>query len=303
MKKYLSVSLILFAFSVSIRAQTTNAPSDLQSLVEAERAFARTALDKGIREAFIANLADDGVLFRPRAVAGKKWMEEHTSQPGVLTWQPIFAFVSRAGDMGYTTGPWEYREKSVDDKPVAFGNFVTIWKKQSDGAWKVVLDLGTRNPQPQTPAPQIRLVETLKDISSKQNTKTIVYLEAERADLLKTENDFLKLLTTQNKLESFLSYLDANVRLFRMNAFPVVDKGATRGALEGKIETLTWQTTKADVSPSGDLGYTYGTYALKSGADLKQTESGNYMRIWRKQRDGKWRVVLDLLNPIPKSAG
>src|SRR5947209_144945 len=302
MKKYLSVSLILFAFSVSIRAQTTNAPSDLQSLVEAERAFARTALDKGIREAFIANLADDGVLFRPRAVAGKKWMEEHTSQPGVLTWQPIFAFVSRAGDMGYTTGPWEYREKSVDDKPVAFGNFVTIWKKQSDGAWKVVLDLGTRNPQPQTPAPQIRLVETLKDISSKQNTKTIVYLEAERADLLKTENDFLKLLTTQNKLESFLSYLDANVRLFRMNAFPVVDKGATRGALEGKIETLTWQTTKADVSRSGDLGYTYGTYALKSGADLKQTESGNYMRIWRKQRDGKWRVVLDLLNPIPKSA-
>jgi len=303
MKKYLSVSLILFAFSVSIRAQTTNAPSDLQSLVEAERAFARTALDKGIREAFIANLADDGVLFRPRAVAGKKWMEEHTSQPGVLTWQPIFAFVSRAGDMGYTTGPWEYREKSVDDKPVAFGNFVTIWKKQSDGAWKVVLDLGTRNPQPQTPAPQIRLVETLEDISSKQNTKTIVYLEAERADLLKTENDFLKLLTTQNKLESFLSYLDANVRLFRMNAFPVVDKGATRGALEGKIETLTWQTTKADVSPSGDLGYTYGTYELKSGADLKQTESGNYMRIWRKQRDGKWRVVLDLLNPIPKSAG
>src|SRR5918911_387999 len=108
MTKYLSTLLILFALAIAVMPQTTNAPSDLQSLVEAERAFARTALDKGIREAFIANIADDGVLFRPRAVAGKKWMEEHTSQPGVLTWQPVFAFVSRAGDMGYTTGPWEY---------------------------------------------------------------------------------------------------------------------------------------------------------------------------------------------------
>src|SRR5947209_6191199 len=299
MKKYLSVSLILFAFSVSIRAQTTNAPSDLQSLVEAERAFARTALDKGIREAFIANLADDSVLFRPRPVAGKKWMEEHTSQPGVLTWQPIFAFASRSGDMGYTTGPWEYREKSIDDKPVAFGNFVTIWKKQAEGAWKVILDLGTRNPQPQTPAPQLTFP---RDYPTNKSSKLNINAEAERAALLKTEDDFSKLLTAKSTLDSYLSYMADDVRLYRMNAFPVVGKESTRAALEGKIGMLTWQTTKADVSSSGDLGYTYGTYDLKAGADAKQMESGNYMRIWRKQKDGKWRVVLDLLNPIPKAA-
>jgi len=299
MKKYISIFLILFAFAVSVQAQKTDTPSDLQSLVEAERTFARTALDKGIREAFIANLADDGVLFRPRPVAGKKWMEEHTSQPGVLTWQPIFAFASRSGDMGYTTGPWEYREKSIDDKPVAFGNFVTIWKKQLDGAWKVILDLGTRNPQPQTPAPQLTFQ---RDYPTNKSSKLGTDVEAERASLLKTEDDFSKLLTAKSTLDSYLSYMTDDVRLYRMNAFPVVGKESTRAALEGKIGMLTWQTTKADVSSSGDLGYTYGTYDLKSGADAKQAESGNYMRIWRKQSDGKWKVVLDLLNPIPKSA-
>ncbi|HKC62078.1 MAG TPA: nuclear transport factor 2 family protein [Pyrinomonadaceae bacterium] len=299
MKKYLSIFLILFALAVSAPSQRSNAPSDLQSLVEAERAFARTALAKGTREAFIENLADDAVLFRPRPVAGKKWMEDHTSQPGVLTWQPIYAFVSSAGDMGYTTGPWEYREKSIDEKPVAFGYFVTIWKRQADGGWKVIMDLGTRNPQPQTPAPQLMFP---RDYPTNRSSKLSTNAEAERAALLKTEDDFSKLLTTKNTLDSYLSYLADNVRLYRTNNFPVVGKESTRAALDGKIGTLTWQTTKADVSRSGDLGYTYGTYELKAGADLKQTGSGNYMRIWRKRLGGKWRIVLDLLNPIPKPA-
>lgn len=300
MKKSISVFLILFAFAVAVRPQTTTTPSNLQSLVEAERAFAKLALDKGIREAFIANIADDGVLFRPGAVAGKKWLEEHTTQPGVLAWQPIFAFVARAGDMGYTTGPWEYREKSIDDKPVAFGYFVTSWKKQRDGSWKFVLDLGTRNQQPQTPAPQMMFP---RDYPTNNSSKLSTNVEAERAALLKAEDDFLKLLAAKNTLDSYLSFLADDVRLYRMNAFPVVGKESTRAALEGKIGALTWQTTKADVSRSGDLGYTYGTYELKAGADTKQAESGNYLRIWRKQPSGKWRVVLDLLNPIPKPAG
>ncbi len=226
-------------------------------------------------------------------------MEEHTAQPGVLTWQPVFAFVSRAGDMGYTTGPWEYRDKSIEDKPTAFGYFVTIWKKQPDGAWKVVLDLGTRNPQPQGPAPQLLYP---RDYPTAKSSKASIDVEAERASLLKAEDDFSKLLGTKNTLDSYLTYIADNIRLYRMNNFPVLGKESTRAALEGKFGTLTWQSAKADVSRSGDLGYTYGTYELKSGADAMETESGNYLRIWRKQRVGRWRIVLDLLNPIPKAA-
>ncbi len=293
MKKFLSFATLLLMLTAVHAQQKT---SDLQSLVEAERGFARASVERGTREAFLANLADDSVIFHPHPVNGKKWWSEQKARPGVLSWRPSFAFVSRAGDMGYTTGPWEYRPKSLEDKPVAFGFFVTIWKRQADGTWKAFLDLGTQNPEPQTPAPDIQFP---RDYPTAKNSKSNVDAEGERASLLKTENDFLKLMTTKSGVDSFLSFMADDVRFYRMNAFPVLGKEATRMAFSAKSEALTWQNASSGVSSSGDLGYTYGTYEMKSGAE---TESGNYMRIWRKQANGKWRIVLDLLNPIPKSA-
>jgi ketosteroid isomerase-like protein len=299
MKKGFSILLVISALTLSALAQKSDETSDPRSLVEAERAFASLSVAKGTREAFLANLADDAVLFHPSPVNGKKWWTEQPVRPGVLTWQPIFASVARAGDLGYTTGPWEFREKSLEDKPVAFGNFVTIWKRQRDGAWKVVLDLGTRNPQPLAPSPSMLYP---RDHPTNTKANSIIDMEAERLALLKTDNDFAKLVAAANTVDSFLSYFGDGVRLFRMNAFPVAGKEAARAALAGMSGALTWKTTKADVSSSGDLGYTYGTYEFKAGGEAGNTESGNYMRIWRKQRDGKWRVVLDLLNPIPPPA-
>jgi ketosteroid isomerase-like protein len=295
MKKLLSMLLVLCALVVVGLAQKRDRTADLRSLVEAEREFAQASINKGMRAAFIENLADDSVLFRPRAVAGKKWMEEHKGSSGVLTWQPIFADVSSAGEMGYTTGPWEYREKSLSDKPVAHGQFVTVWKRQSDGTWKVAVDLGTVNPPPTQSVPEVTFPAG-KQGSKKQKAETDA--EAVRAVLIKTEDDFSKQVAEKKTVDAFLSYLADDVRLFRTQAFPAIGREAARAMLLSKPGVLTWQLTKAEVSRSGDLGYSYGSYEFKM-SDSKAAESGNYLRIWKKQSDGKWKVVLDLLNPIP----
>ncbi|HEX8846725.1 MAG TPA: nuclear transport factor 2 family protein [Pyrinomonadaceae bacterium] len=292
MKRNFSLLLISLAFTASALAQESKMPPEVRSLVEAERAFAAKSVEKGIRESFLANLADDSILFRPLPVNGKKWMEEHTNQSGVLTWRPVFADVSSAGDIGYTTGPWEYREKSLEDKPVAYGYFVTIWKKQPGGIWKALVDLGTRNPEPQSTAMEVTFPAGKRKAVSKAD------VAAARTGLLQAENDFSKLVTAEKSSDSYLKYLADDVRFYRMNAFPLLGKKATRDALAAKPQTITWQTTKGDVSQSGDLGYTYGLYEFKAG-EGERAESGNYLRIWKKQADGKWRVVLDLLNPVP----
>src|SRR5436853_2293562 len=113
-----------------------------RALVEMEHAFAKAAATKGTRDAFLEFLADDGVIFQPGPVNGKKFWSERQPRKGLLSWEPIFADVSRAGDLGYTTGPWEFRPNGPDDQPVAFGQYFTIWKKQCDGSWKAVLDRG-----------------------------------------------------------------------------------------------------------------------------------------------------------------
>ena len=298
MKKFVSTFMVICMLMALALAQKVDRNTELLSLVEAERAFARAAIAKGIRASFIENLAEDGVLFRPRPVAGKKWMEDHPAPKGVLTWQPIFADVARAGDMGYTTGPWEFREKKLEDKPVAHGQFVTVWKRQADGAWKVAVDLGISNPPPpQTPALDVQFPK------GKHNGQKLKLKDAaaEQAALLKLEDDFSKSVATQKTVDAFLSYLDDDVRLFRMNAFPVVGREGARTMLAAQTGLLSWQPTKADISLSGDLGYTYGTYEFKA-SDGKAATNGNYLRIWKRQTNGKWKVVLDLLNPIPPKA-
>jgi ketosteroid isomerase-like protein len=64
---------------------------------------------------------------------------------------------------------------------------------------------------------------------------------------------------------------------------------------EDKTFSLTWTPERIEVSASGDLGYTYGNYKVKS-ANSTETQSEqihNYATIWRKQKDSTWKVILE----------
>jgi ketosteroid isomerase-like protein len=80
-----------------------------------------------------------------------------------------------------------------------------------------------------------------------------------------------------------------------------VNIAQTMGFLDDKNNHLTWTPVGADMSSSGDLGYTYGTYEFRSlGKDGKPAVShGKYTSIWKKQKDGSWKVVLDMGNSSP----
>lgn len=99
----------------------------------------------------MAFIADDGLLFRPNAVNGKKWMQDHPVPPSdkhpLLAWQPVFARMATSGDLGFTTGPWEFKNDKGDATPEGYGHFVTIWKRQTDGSWKFAVDLGISHPE------------------------------------------------------------------------------------------------------------------------------------------------------------
>jgi len=74
------------------------------------------------------------------------------------------------------------------------------------------------------------------------------------------------------------------------------------GFLDDKNNRLTWTPVGADISASGDLGYTYGNYEFHSkDKDGKATvEYGKYTSIWKQQKDGSWKVALDMGNASPQ---
>ena len=272
--------------------------STLSSLVDTERAFARAAAERNTREAFLAFIADNGILFRPNAVNGKKWLQESptpaSTKRALLSWQPIFADLSQAQDLGYTTGPWEYKEDINDREPVAYGNFVTVWKRQSDGSWKFVIDLGISNPRPSI-ATTTSWEPKKKEKVTKSEFKTD--LSAQRATLLNRERDFSISSRKDGVAKAFTTYAAPAVRLYRNDNFPFIGSDAAQQELAARKAIVTWQPAFADVSKSGDLGYAYGSYEVTDDSNVN-VERGNYLRIWKKE-NGNWRIVLDVANPLP----
>jgi uncharacterized protein (TIGR02246 family) len=126
--------------------------------MEAKFAAAVAAKDS---QAFLAFWAEDAAIFPPGepVVTGKEkilaeWAPILTD-PGVsLTWSPQTVEVSSSGDLGYTYGTSLWTGKGADGQPARRNSkYVTIWRKEPDGKWRVVVDLGTPSDPPASVKP------------------------------------------------------------------------------------------------------------------------------------------------------
>ena len=281
------IVLILSAAAV-VQAQTP-----LQDMVKTEQAFSKMAEEKTTREAFMAFIADDGLLFRPGAVNGKKWMLEHPVPPSdkkpLLAWQPSYAGMAASGDMGFTTGPWEFKGDIKDATPSGYGHFVTVWKKQPDGTWKWTVDIGISHPQ--SGGPQTLWHPTEENNRAKpQSVDTAISLKV----LLDTERLLALAFTERGTNAALRPFASKEIRLYRAGSLPFIGRDDSIAAL-GKIKGwFRFQTIGGDVSSAGDLGWTHGTYDL-SDTEHKVIERGSYVRIWKRQ-DSNWQIVLDITN-------
>jgi ketosteroid isomerase-like protein len=120
-------------------------------LYDLEARFARDVLERG-GAAFADWFAADGVALGNAAapLIGKVAIQKSANwDPKVyqLTWTPTDAMMGPSGDMGYTWGHFEGHSKDAHGNPVTVtGRYITVWKKQADGQWKVVLDAGANEP-------------------------------------------------------------------------------------------------------------------------------------------------------------
>jgi ketosteroid isomerase-like protein len=314
MKKFICLTLLLALASLG-SAKRVQEKSTLQAMVETELAFAKLSEDQGTRPAFVAFIADDGILFRPRAVKGKQWFAEHPLPPSdkrpLLSWYPAVAGIARAGDMGYTTGPWEFKADIHDAKSVAWGHFLTVWKRQPDGSWKFAIDLGISNPQPaQAEAPwelphDYKRPKTIKaDLISRvlRSSDSLAGGLFGSPALLARDREFSQASVKRGARPAFADYATAEVRTYREGRFPLVGKDLAPAVLPESSSVWTWEPAAGEVSTSDDLGYTYGSYQISStDSAAKIIESGNYFRIWKKE-NGVWKVLFDLTNPVPPEA-
>lgn len=121
-----------------------------------------------------------------------------------------------------------------------------------------------------------------------------------KSELMKIDREFSNLSLEIGAHESFLTYIDDSCILLRPNRHPVVGRKKIE-EIYSKPDTsfsLSWEPLNADISSSGDMGFTYGIYTIymDSPEGDKVTKEGTYVTIWKKNKEGEWKFVLDTGN-------
>ena len=137
----------------------------------------------------------------------------------------------------------------------------------------------------------IMLVAAVVAVSCAQT----VNVEQENTALMAVDANWAK---AANNVDSFVSFLAPDATIALAGAPAMKGPAAVRTAFTPMMKSpgfsITWQATRADVSASGDLGYTIGNYTLKtSNANgVPVTEKGKFQTTWKKI-DGAWKVIED----------
>jgi ketosteroid isomerase-like protein len=283
----LRAALVAIPFCVAHAADTP-----LAQLVDAELSFSKMAGERGIRESFLHYLADDSVILAPRPVNGKQTTGEGPADSGVLSWYPSLVGVSGAGDLGYTSGPYEYRS-APGAAPVGFGYFISVWRKEANSEWKVVFDAGVRNVR-EARAPEVFGRQQDGRKPAAPLTPTALALR-ERA-LRQAEMNLQSQVIAQGA-KARLAVLAGDVRFFRDRQQPLSGLQPIAAFLREEPGPRAWKVEKVALAASGDLGYAYGMATLPGGVP----EERSWMRVWSLEDGGVWKIKLDLELPAPEA--
>lgn len=286
-------------------AAQASTPNDeaARTLVEAELAFARAAAAEGISPAFLGVLDEEGLVFQPGPVNG---IEVHRRSPApqdvLLSWRPEVEAVSAAGDLGYTSGPYEARARSrTDAQGASYGHYVSIWRREGggeDAPWKLLVDIGTPHPATGDDATPRR---TDVRLAPAQDPEPPAWTSAEATAALTDASERLHGALDGRGSEEASTALDAlalpDVRVYTVGEAPTTGAGelARRGTSAAPRE---WYLETTGLAESRDLGYVVDTWTGGPGA----TPWGNAVEIWM-SRDGGWRLGVIVLQARPPDDG
>jgi len=157
------IAALLFSLPL-LACEEVESREDRRALMAVDKDFAERVEQQGFR--VMEDFYDEDAVYMPPfapTIEGREkildaYRPYYDNTTMKLTWTPSRAEVSRSRDIGWTIGTYEFtRQDDKGNTIVRTGRYVTIWKKQSDGTWKAVLDGGSpdeRTPRPESTPPE-----------------------------------------------------------------------------------------------------------------------------------------------------
>jgi len=146
MKKIFFVIPLLFLLCLGIQSQP--AMKAAEAIRKADGDWLKAVQSKDLVKVLAFYRDDASWLLRDTPpIIGKEsiqrtWSGFFASPGSWIQWDPKYCAVSISGDLGYSVGTYEMRYSDQQGKPVVQkGSYVTIWKKDAEGAWKLAVDI------------------------------------------------------------------------------------------------------------------------------------------------------------------
>ncbi|MBK7645440.1 MAG: nuclear transport factor 2 family protein [Planctomycetes bacterium] len=106
----------------------------------------------------------------------------------------------------------------------------------------------------------------------------------------------------QRRLDAWVEAFDAHGSQVDEQGAPVTGHDAIRAYMQGAFADirfeLEWAPVEARVPDGGNLGFVWGHWTLRSGAEESH---GRYLDIWKRGADGKWKLLFDVGEGAPKN--
>lgn len=208
-----------------------------------------------------------------------------------LTWKAIRTDVSNDGSMGYTYGYWQ---TTVGGAAGAVGKYIAFWRKQTTGEWRLAAFKRVGRPDgPVAAEPPVGFrTPTYLHYRTFPHVDQLAEVESVKA---------ADLAFAARAMFGVADAFGAYVADDGGNAGPGAEFSFGRDAVAEQFTAvqpgeLRWAPEIADVATSGDLGFTTGTvdvYQRNPDGSYTFLGIGRYLTIWKKQRTGEWRFVID----------
>ncbi|WP_353721203.1 nuclear transport factor 2 family protein [Dyadobacter sp. 676] len=270
------------------RSQRTD--PDVVLLIAEEKAFAAKAEETDVPTAFLAYLDSAGVIFNGEgAVNGiAQYSKAPKGGKELLKWYPLIAQVSRSGDIGFTSGPFQFIAERGQD-PAGSGYFFSVWKKNAAGKFKVMLDGGVIHSPDRNHKEAFRIDPEPQQETDYDYISPVSFAKEDNLAPWKAEDAF-SVAAGKDAGQAYKQFLAEDVVLLRSDSpFGKTRTEALGTLARQQIQSYQFIRSGQGISTAGDLAYCFGkATAVKNGKPVE----GFFTRVWQHRPEG-WKIVAE----------
>jgi len=260
-------------------------PEKIGGLISADRNAAALSKQTTPHEALSSIIDKESVFYVPSAVNAFNYLNNRPNIADVMTWEPNFALLSKSQEFGVTSGKMTFQKVGAVQRN---GQYVTIWKRNRKGDWKVAIRAEVEN-YGKNKRGELHFVEPDDSWYQKQRSKA--RLQQREDIVMSTDQLFSKVLQADNQ-EAYKEFLDEDARFYFPWHEEIIGKNNILNFLKKQRIEIVTEPLEVGRSYSGELAYSLGTANVYYKDKVIKF---NYIRIWDLKEDFQWRVALEML--------